>query len=79
MNLQSYLPTEDKLKGYKVHKPVTLFEQSPAEITYFLRKKRCPKCLRKLYPTRDGKIWRCKSVKKDGFIIKSETLKKYGN
>lgn len=58
-------------------KATTLFEPTRQDITNALLKKCCPLCGRKLYQTRNGKLWRCKSIRKDGFFIKNETLEKY--
>ena len=78
MEISSYLPTEDKLKGMKVRPPVTLFdsEQKPAEKIYFLKKGRCIHCLRKLRIDRKGN-GRCVSKFKCKYFITAQTLSKY--
>ena len=68
---------ENYLSRFKVINPVTLFEPTKNDIVNALLQKRCPLCGCKLQQTRDKKIWRCKSIRKDRFIIKDETLKKY--
>jgi len=72
LNISQYL---HKFKKYP--KATTLFELQPKDITRALLQKKCPHCGCKLYQTRDKKLWRCKSVKRDGYIIRDEVIKKY--
>lgn len=65
------------LSKFKVHNPTSLFQPTAVEIVKALKDKRCIICLKKLYLTRDGKIWRCKSKVNDKFIVKAEVMKKY--
>lgn len=68
---------EQYLNRFKVIHPVTLFEPTKDDIVNALLKKKCPLCGCNLYQTRDKKLWICKSVRKDKFIIRDEILKKY--
>ena len=68
---------EQYLSRFKVIHPVTLFEPTKEDFVNALLLKKCPLCSCNLYQTRNKKLWRCKSVRKDGFIIRDETLSKY--
>lgn len=65
------------LDKFKVFNPKSLFQPTAVEIVKALKDKRCIICLKKLYLTRDGKVWRCKSKANDKFIVKAEVMKKY--
>jgi hypothetical protein len=75
MNIE--INVEKFMSKFKKVKTSTLFEPSKEDITRALLQKKCPLCSRRLYQSRDGKMWRCKSVVKDGFIIRDEVLKNY--
>lgn len=62
------------LKKFKVRYPTSLFEPD----FRFLQEFRCPICYRRLYWNYEKTIARCKSVKKDKFFIRKETLVKFG-
>lgn len=66
------------MKRFKVVQAHSLFEPSKEDIVNALKKKLCPLCGRKLYPSRDGLIYRCKSKRRDKFIVRAEVLNKYG-
>ena len=70
------LLNKDILSKYKVRYPTSLFQPSPAEITYFLLKRRCPICVTKLKIDQKGN-GRCVSVRKDKFFVSKATLAKY--
>lgn len=72
-NISDYLD----LSKFKIYKSTSLFEPSKEDLIAALSKKKCPLCGLKLYPTYDKKIYRCKSVKKDGFVIRGEVLSKF--
>lgn len=71
------LNIEQYLSKFRIFHPSSLFPPTQAELIYFLRKKKCPLCLRSLYMKQDGSIWFCRSKKKDGFVIKGATMAKY--
>lgn len=73
----SELTKEYDLKKFKIKYPKSLFTPSPSELAFYLSKMRCPICLRKIYFNRNKTIARCKSIRKDGFIVRAEVLKKY--
>lgn len=77
MNLSS-LSIENYLHKFKKYpKATTLFEPTKNELVQSLIKRVCPHCGCKLYPLRNGKLWICKSKRKDGYRVKTETLAKY--
>jgi len=66
------------MSKFKKVRTSTLFEPTKDDITRALLQKKCPLCSRRLYQSRDGKMWRCKSkTTRDGFIIRDEVIKKY--
>lgn len=73
MEINNYIKT-DFLKHFKIYYPRSLFEPD----FNYLKEFRCPICLHKLYWNRDKTIARCKSIKRDKFFIKKETLLKFG-
>lgn len=75
MNLN--IPIEQYLKRFKVINPVTLFEPTKDDMVNALLQKRCPLCGTKLYQSRDGKKWFCKSMRRDKYFIRDEVLRKY--
>jgi len=71
------IDTTKFLERFKVHTPRTLFEPTAWDLTYWLTKRKCPLCYKKLYVDTKGN-GRCKSKKSnDKFFIKSDSLKKY--
>lgn len=72
------LKIEEMMSRFKVYQQKTLFPLTAWEIYYWLHQFKCPLCQKKLYWNRDKKIARCKSKKKDSFIITREKLKEYG-
>ncbi|MCK9371009.1 hypothetical protein M0R04_13950 [Candidatus Dojkabacteria bacterium] len=72
LNLDNYL------KHFKVYNPKTLFPPTAWDLYYWIHQFKCPICMRKLYWNRERTIARCKSVRKDKFVITKAKLAEFG-
>lgn len=68
---------EKFMSKFKLVKSSTLFEPTKDDIVRALIKRVCPLCSCKLYQSRDKRIWRCKSVRRDRFVVRDEVISKY--